>query len=162
MADTLTVALRVAEEAIEEAIAKAESYRDSLVRDSSLYNILLSINSSFFHPSKYPLIRKALMLTPIFSSEHTYEAPAYKYHFSLQISNAVDSSISQFDYYSYSLNILLQLHFSLSLWPLFLFYMTGETEWGSLFAWPQGRAHRGTCHNNCSESKFTVVYSHFN
>lgn len=34
MADTLTVALRVAEEAIEEAIAKAESYRDSLVRNS--------------------------------------------------------------------------------------------------------------------------------
>uniref|UniRef100_A0A673INW6 RabBD domain-containing protein n=1 Tax=Sinocyclocheilus rhinocerous TaxID=307959 RepID=A0A673INW6_9TELE len=31
MADTLTVALRVAEEAIEEAIAKAESYRDSLI-----------------------------------------------------------------------------------------------------------------------------------
>lgn len=31
MAETLTVALRVAEEAIEEAIAKAEEYRDSLV-----------------------------------------------------------------------------------------------------------------------------------
>ncbi|RXN28213.1 rab effector [Labeo rohita] len=62
MADTLTVALRVAEEAIEEAIAKAESYRDSLVRDSSLYNILLSINSSFFHPSKYPLIRASSVL----------------------------------------------------------------------------------------------------
>uniref|UniRef100_A0A671KDA6 RabBD domain-containing protein n=1 Tax=Sinocyclocheilus anshuiensis TaxID=1608454 RepID=A0A671KDA6_9TELE len=31
MADTLTVALRVAEEAIEEAVAKAESYRDSLI-----------------------------------------------------------------------------------------------------------------------------------
>ena len=32
MADTLTVALRVAEEAIEEAIAKAEEFSDSLVR----------------------------------------------------------------------------------------------------------------------------------
>lgn len=31
MAETLTVALRVAEEAIEEAIAKAEEFRDSLV-----------------------------------------------------------------------------------------------------------------------------------
>lgn len=31
MAETLTVALRVAEEAIEEAIAKAETFRDSLV-----------------------------------------------------------------------------------------------------------------------------------
>lgn len=41
MADTLTVALRVAEEAIEEAIAKAESYRDSLVRNYFIY-----------HPSK--------------------------------------------------------------------------------------------------------------
>lgn len=32
MAETLTVALRVAEEAIEEAIAKAEEFGDSLVR----------------------------------------------------------------------------------------------------------------------------------
>lgn len=32
MAETLTVALRVAEEAIEEAIAKAEEFSDSLVR----------------------------------------------------------------------------------------------------------------------------------
>ena len=34
MAETLTVALRVAEEAIEEAIAKAEEYSDSLVSSS--------------------------------------------------------------------------------------------------------------------------------
>jgi len=46
MADTLTVALRVAEEAIEEAIAKAESYKDSLVRNSCLYIILLTTKSS--------------------------------------------------------------------------------------------------------------------
>lgn len=32
MAETLTVALRVAEEAIEEAITKAEEFSDSLVR----------------------------------------------------------------------------------------------------------------------------------
>lgn len=32
MMDTLAVALRVAEEAIEEAISKAEAYGDSLVR----------------------------------------------------------------------------------------------------------------------------------
>lgn len=36
MADTLTVALRVAEEAIEEAIAKAEEFSDSLVRLQSV------------------------------------------------------------------------------------------------------------------------------
>ena len=36
MAETLTVALRVAEEAIEEAITKAEEFRDSLVRYQSL------------------------------------------------------------------------------------------------------------------------------
>lgn len=35
MAETLTVALRVAEEAIEEAIAKAEEFSDSLVRRPS-------------------------------------------------------------------------------------------------------------------------------
>lgn len=96
MEDTLTVALRVAEEAIEEAIAKAESYRDSLVRDSSLYIIHPTISSSFIHTSKYPLIHQAFMLTSICSSEHPYKALAYKYHFILQILNVVDSSISQF------------------------------------------------------------------
>lgn len=35
MMDTLAVALRVAEEAIEEAISKAEAYGDSLVRRPS-------------------------------------------------------------------------------------------------------------------------------
>lgn len=42
MAETLTVALRVAEEAIEEAITKAEEFGDSLVRRPyiSLYSFL--------------------------------------------------------------------------------------------------------------------------
>lgn len=42
MAETLTVALRVAEEAIEEAITKAEEFGDSLVRHLyiSLYSFL--------------------------------------------------------------------------------------------------------------------------
>lgn len=40
MAETLTVALRVAEEAIEEAITKAEEFSDSLVR-----RLLLSFSS---------------------------------------------------------------------------------------------------------------------
>lgn len=42
MAETLTVALRVAEEAIEEAIAKAEEFSDSLVR-IPLFLLFLSL-----------------------------------------------------------------------------------------------------------------------
>lgn len=45
MAETLTVALRVAEEAIEEAITKAEEFSDSLVRRPSR---LLLLSSSPF------------------------------------------------------------------------------------------------------------------
>lgn len=55
MADTLTVALRVAEEAIEEAITKAESYKDSLVRNSCTHHpitiILHSDIQIFTHQS---------------------------------------------------------------------------------------------------------------
>lgn len=39
MMDTLAVALRVAEEAVEEAISKADAYGDSLVKFSN--NVLL-------------------------------------------------------------------------------------------------------------------------
>lgn len=51
MAETLTVALRVAEEAIEEAIAKAEEFSDSLVRRPSVPLPLLSLafHSCLFH-----------------------------------------------------------------------------------------------------------------
>lgn len=38
MMDTLAVALRVAEEAIEEAISKAEAYGDSLVMDPLIFS----------------------------------------------------------------------------------------------------------------------------
>ena len=67
MAETLTVALRVAEEAIEEAIAKAEEFSDSLVRlpsdppppfSPSLSLIFLLLVLSFlllFFPSLLPL-----------------------------------------------------------------------------------------------------------
>lgn len=43
MAETLTVALRVAEEAIEEAIAKAEEFSDSLVRHPSVPLLSVSV-----------------------------------------------------------------------------------------------------------------------
>lgn len=51
MAETLTVALRVAEEAIEEAIAKAEEFGDSLVRrlcfsPPCLFLSLLAVNGT--------------------------------------------------------------------------------------------------------------------
>lgn len=46
MAETLTVALRVAEEAIEEAIAKAEEFGDSLVR-----RLYFSPPNSFLSPN---------------------------------------------------------------------------------------------------------------
>ena len=46
MAETLTVALRVAEEAIEEAIAKADEFSDSLVRHPSVPLLPLSLSLS--------------------------------------------------------------------------------------------------------------------
>lgn len=62
MAETLTVALRVAEEAIEEAITKAEEFSDSLVRRPSVLLLLpltLSITSLLFRMS-------SLLLIPLF------------------------------------------------------------------------------------------------
>lgn len=44
MADTITVALRVAEEAIDEAITKAEAYTDSQVRKTSSTDLFLVKN----------------------------------------------------------------------------------------------------------------------
>ena len=41
MADTITVALRVAEEAIDEAITKAEAYTDSQVRRTLILEIYI-------------------------------------------------------------------------------------------------------------------------
>lgn len=54
MAETLTVALRVAEEAIEEAIANAEEFGDSLVRrlDFSPLDSFLSPNRKCHHYQK--------------------------------------------------------------------------------------------------------------
>lgn len=48
MAETLTVALRVAEEAIEEAISKAEEFSDSLVRCLPLFPSIVSFPFSAF------------------------------------------------------------------------------------------------------------------
>ncbi len=48
MAETLTVALRVAEEAIEEAIAKADEFSDSLVRKPAVPFLPFSLSLSFF------------------------------------------------------------------------------------------------------------------
>lgn len=59
MAETLTVALRVAEEAIEEAIAKAEEFSDSLVRClfcSSSSFLLLTLSVSHFLHLLFPPI----------------------------------------------------------------------------------------------------------
>lgn len=44
MAETLTVALRVAEEAIDEAIAKAEGHTDSQVTYSAGWSCLKTVN----------------------------------------------------------------------------------------------------------------------
>lgn len=70
MAETLTVALRVAEEAIEEAIAKAEEFSDSLVRHPSLPLLPLPLLSSAspFLPPTFQSFRIAFLLSiPIFS-----------------------------------------------------------------------------------------------
>lgn len=48
MAETLTVALRVAEEAIEEAIAKAEEFSDSLVRRYYFFSKFFSYSTPAF------------------------------------------------------------------------------------------------------------------
>lgn len=49
MAETLTVALRVAEEAIEEAIAKAEEFSDSLVRLFGSHSASSLLSVSLLH-----------------------------------------------------------------------------------------------------------------
>lgn len=70
MAETLTVALRVAEEAIEEAIAKAEEFSDSLVRHPLLLLFFLSLTLSlslsplhFSFCSSLPSFRSMLSLS---------------------------------------------------------------------------------------------------
>lgn len=61
MAETLTVALRVAEEAIEEAIAKAEEFSDSLVRRPSVL-FLSSLSCILFLSFRFPLFQPYLFL----------------------------------------------------------------------------------------------------
>lgn len=49
MADTITVALRVAEEAIDEAITKAEAYTDSQVRETTTGLFLMLLRWQTFY-----------------------------------------------------------------------------------------------------------------
>ncbi|MEQ2171254.1 hypothetical protein GOODEAATRI_008769, partial [Goodea atripinnis] len=65
MAETLTVALRVAEEAIEEAIAKAEEFRDSLRRKQSE----MQTEYDFVWPQPQSLIQTGELPSP--SQPHT-------------------------------------------------------------------------------------------
>lgn len=70
MAETLTVALRVAEEAIEEAIAKAEEFSDSLVRRPSAPFLPSSLCLPLFHLLFIPLFS-----LPAFSVLASYLSP---------------------------------------------------------------------------------------
>lgn len=146
MAETLTVALRVAEEAIEEAIAKAEEFSDSLVRHPSdpLPPFSPSLSVIFyplFHSSFIPLFFLLCFLC------HGRLPPPLPPSWSQYQRDAV--MVFGWDVFTDPL-LVIHCRFEQN---VCMCVFAGEAEWGTVSAGPQRGAHRRTCYNYCTKSR---------